>query len=110
MSHRTTIELLFAVLMLIVLTLSSLAPESKVLHDAPIFLVLAFAVWFDGFTRRHPEERSRQIPWLWPSLALATAAQFVWFAKDEERLKMAALGGLLVLAATGLAMLRRRRG
>lgn len=109
MTRRTSIELLFAVLMLMVLTLSSLAPESRVLQDAPVLLVLAFAVWFDGFTRSNPEERTRHIKWIWPGVAVATAVQLVWFAKPEDRLKMGARGGLLVLAATGLALLRRRR-
>lgn len=110
MTHRTAVELLFSVLMLVLLTLSSMAPESKVLQDLPFFLVLAMAVWFDGFTRRHPEERTRYIAWLWPGIALLTAVQFVWFAKPGERLTAALLGGGLVIAASALAIQRRRRG
>jgi len=69
-------------------------------------IVLGF---FDTESQRTVATRRSVRYWLAPALVLAMAAQFVYFARPEERLRMWAFAAVLTIAAGALLVVRRPR-
>lgn len=77
--------------------------------DEVAFVVLIVGVSMAiGARTAADHERARRGSWLIPLVALAIAAQWVYFEQPDARLRPLLLGGGLVAAASAWAWVRRR--
>ncbi len=97
-----------SVIVLLLIAGSLWRPEWRWLDEAALLILVigisvSLAVQTDA-----DRERVRRGSWMIPMVAFAVGAQWVYLSSPEDRGRTLLLGGLLVVAATAIAWLRKR--
>lgn len=108
MTKSQRVENLTAGIVLLSVAASIWKPQLGWLNWVAVVVLLAGVVLAIALRTDIDRERARKATWLIPVSASAIAAQWIYFADPAERMRNVVLGLCLVLAATALAMIRRR--
>ncbi len=108
MTRSQRVEYATAAVVLLCVAGSLWRPSWTGLDETAVLALLAGASLSYQWRTAADRVRARQRAWLIPSVALALATQFVYFAAPGERSRMLLAGGALVAAGFGLYAARRR--